>query len=223
MLRSIFTKEWLKTRMAVVLIGVVSLGLCAYLLLTTHQLLLSHGTMPVWDTLLSRDTLLLEWLEFVPLVAGILLGCSQMLPETIQKRIKLTLHLPVENWKAIGAMELYGVVVMAGLAVVNLALCYGVMAVWLPREMLRHIFLTVAVWYLAGIQAYLFTVWIVLEPTWKMRIAELLFAGVCLRMFFVSTMPETYNAFLPLLGAFTLLFCGLPMLSIERFKEGKGM
>lgn len=223
MLRSIFFKEWLKTRITVIAIAVFSLGLCAYLLLTTHQLLQSHGTMPVWDTLLSRDTLLLEWLEFVPFMAGILLGCTQMLPEMLQKRIKLTLHLPIANWKAIGAMELYGIIIMVGMAVLNLGLCYGVMAVWLPREMLRHIFLTVAVWYLAGVQAYLFTTWIVLEPTWKMRIAKLLFAGVCLRMFFISTMPETYNAFLPILGAFTLLFCGLPLLSIARFKEGKGL
>ncbi len=223
MLRSIFFKEWLKTRRAVAAVCVVSLGLCAYLLLSMRQLLQSHGIMPVWDTLLNRDTLLLEWLEPVPLVAGILLGCSQMLPEMLQKRIKLTLHLPVANWKAIGAMELYGIAVMAGLAAVNLGLCYGVMAIWLPREMLRHIFLTVAVWYLAGIQAYLFTIWIVLEPTWKMRMAELLFAGICLRMFYISTMPETYNAFLPMLCAFTLLFCGLPMLSIERFREGKGL
>ncbi len=223
MLRSIFFKEWLKTRRTVAAVCVVSLGLCAYLLLSMRQLLQSHGIMPVWDTLLNRDTLLLEWLEPVPLVAGILLGCSQMLPEMLQKRIKLTLHLPVANWKAIGAMELYGIAVMAGLAAVNLGLCYGVMAIWLPREMLRHIFLTVAVWYLAGIQAYLFTIWIVLEPTWKMRMAELLFAGICLRMFYISTMPETYNAFLPMLCAFTLLFCGLPMLSIERFREGKGL
>ena len=223
MLRSIFFKEWLKTRIAVAAILVVSLGLCAYLLLSTHQLLQSHGIMPVWDTLLSRDTLLLEWLEFVPLIAGVLLGCCQMLPEMLQKRIKLTLHLPIANGKAIGAMELYGIAVMVGLAATNLGLCYGVMAIWLPREMLQHIFLTVAVWYLAGIQAYLFTTWVILEPTWKMRMAELLFAGVCLRMFYISTMPETYNAFLPLLCAFTLLFCGLPLLSIERFKEGKGL
>ena len=90
-------KEWLKTRMAVVLIFVASLGLCAYLLIDTHRLIAVNGVMPVWDTLLGRDTLLLELLEFVPLIAGILLGCTQMLPEMLQKRIKLTLHLPIEN------------------------------------------------------------------------------------------------------------------------------
>ena len=105
-----------------------------------------------------------------------------MLPEMLQKRIKLTLHLPIENWKAIGIMVLYGVIIMLGLLVLNIGLCYAVLQIWLPAEMLRHIFLTVLVWYVAGIQAYLFTVWIVLEPTWRMRIAEMLFAGVCLQV-----------------------------------------
>lgn len=223
MLQSIFMKEWLKTRMAVVLVFVASLGLCAYLLIDAHRLIAINGVMPVWDTLLGRDTLLLELLEFVPLIAGILLGCTQMLPEMLQKRIKLTLHLPIENWKAIGIMVLYGVIIMLGLLVLNIGLCYAVLQIWLPAEMLRHIFLTVLVWYVAGIQAYLFTVWIVLEPTWRMRIPEMLFSGVCLRMFYVSIMPETYNAFLPILAVFTILFAGVPMLSIARFKEGKGL
>ena len=132
MLRSIFMKEWLKTRMAVVLVFVASLGLCAYLLIDAHHLIAINGVMPVWDTLLGRDTLLLELLEFVPLIAGILLGCTQMLPEMLQKRIKLTLHLPIENWKAIGIMVLYGVIIMLGLLVLNIGLCYAVLQIWLP-------------------------------------------------------------------------------------------
>ena len=223
MLKSIFTKEWLKTRMAVVLIFVVSMALCAYLLVDAHRLIVINGLMPVWDTLLSRDTLLLEPLEFLPLIAGILLAVTQMLPEMQQKRIKLTLHLPIANWKAIGAMLLYGIVIMLALLLLNLGTCFIALACWLPAEMLRHIFLTVLVWYIAGIQAYIFAVWIVLEPTWRMRIPELLFAAACLWMFFVSIMPETYNTFLPILALFTILFLPLPMLSIARFKQGKGL
>ncbi len=223
MIRSIFFKEWLKTRIVVVLSLLFSLCLCGYLLIDAHRLIATHGMMPVWDTLLSRDTLLLEWLEYVPVLVGVVLGCAQMIPEMLQKRIKLTLHLPIPAWQSVGTMTLYGVLFMLVLAATNLGLCTGVMAVWFPREILRHIFLTVLVWYVAGVQAYLFAVWIVLEPTWGRRILNLLFAGVCLRMFFVSIMPETYNAFLPILGAFTLLFCALPMLSIARFQEGKGL
>lgn len=223
MVRSLFFKEWLKTRMAVVLAGVATMGLCAYLLITIGRVMESHGMMAVWDTLLNRDTLLIEPLRFVPIVVGVLLGVAQILPEMTQKRIKLTLHLPIENWKSIGIMVLYGAVVMAGLAVLNLGVCFGVMSVWLPAEMLRHIFLTAVVWYLAGLLAYFFTVWVVLEPTWKLRIPEMLFAAACLRGFYMSTMPEAYNAFLPIMAVFTVLCSALPLLSIDRFKKGLGL
>ena len=223
MVRSLFFKEWLKTRMAVVLAGVATMGLCAYLLITIGRVMESHGMMAVWDTLLNRDTLLIEPLRFVPIVVGVLLGVAQILPETTQKRIKLTLHLPIENWKSIGIMVLYGAVVMAGLAVLNLGVCFGVMSVWLPAEILKHIFLTAVVWYLAGLLAYFFTVWVVLEPTWKLRIPEMLFAAACLRGFYMSTMPEAYNAFLPIMAVFTVLCSALPLLSIDRFKKGLGL
>ena len=223
MVRSLFFKEWLKTRMAVVLAGVATMGLCAYLLITIGRVMESHGMMAVWDTLLNRDTLLIEPLRFVPIVVGVLLGVAQILPEMTQKRIKLTLHLPIENWKNIGIMVLYGAVVMAGLAVLNLGVCFGVMSVWLPAEILKHIFLTAVVWYLAGLLAYFFTVWVVLEPTWKLRIPEMLFAAACLRGFYMSTMPEAYNAFLPIMAVFTVLCSALPLLSIDRFKKGLGL
>ena len=120
-------------------------------------------------------------------------------------------------------MVLYGAVVMAGLAVLNLGVCFGVMSVWLPAEILKHIFLTAVVWYLAGLLAYFFTVWVVLEPTWKLRIPEMLFAAACLRGFYMSTMPEAYNAFLPIMAVFTVLCSALPLLSIDRFKKGLGL
>lgn len=223
MVRSLFFKEWLKTRMAVVLAGVATMGLCAYLLITIGRVMESHGMMAVWDTLLNRDTLLIEPLRFVPIVVGVLLGVAQILPEMTQKRIKLTLHLPIENWKSIGIMVLYGAVVMIGLVVLNLGVCFGVMSVWLPAEILKHIFLTAVVWYLAGLLAYFFTVWVVLEPTWKLRIPEMLFAAACLRGFYMSTMPEAYNAFLPIMAVFTVLCSALPLLSIDRFKKGLGL
>ena len=223
MIKSLFFKEWLKTRMAVILSVVATMGLCAYILLNVSRVIDSHGMMAVWDTLLNRDTLLIELLRFVPLVIGILLGVTQVLPEMAQKRIKLTLHLPIDNWKSIGTMVLYGAVVMVGLAVLNLGTCLIVMCQWLPTEILWHIFLTALVWYLAGVLAYFFTVWITLEPTWNMRIPELLFAAACLRGFYMSPMPEAYNAFLPIMVVFTILCSALPMLSIDRFKQGLGL
>ncbi len=223
MLRSLFLKEWLKTRMVVLLALTVSLGLCVYILQSVSRLIDANGMMLVWDTLLNRDVLLVDMLRFVPLVVGVLLGVSQMLPEVLQKRIKLTLHLPIAMWESVGVMVLYGAIVMVGLMVLNLGVCAVVMSSWFPKELLQHIFLTAVVWYIAGLLAYFFAIWVVLEPTWVMRVLELLFAAVCLRGFYMSTMPEVYNAFLPIMVVFTVLCAGLPLLSIDRFKRGIGL
>lgn len=223
MIRSLFFKEWLKTRIVVILSLLTSLGLCAYILLNTSRLIDINGVMPLWDTLLNRDVVLVEWLRFLPLIVGILLGVAQILPETARKRIKLTLHLPVPNWKSIGAMVFYGVVIMLLLTILNLSICLIGLSHWLPVELLYRIFITACVWYLAGILAYFFTLWITLEPTWKLRILEMLFAAACLRGFYMTPMPEAYNAFLPIMMVFTILCSALPMLSIDRFKQGIGL
>ena len=220
MLRSIFFKEWLKTRLVVVLSLLLSIGLCAYLLISTQRLIDANGMMAVWDTMLNRDVLFIDMLRFVPLIVGVLLGTTQILPEMTQKRIKLTLHLPIDNTKSIGAMVLYGAIVMLSLAVLDLGICTIVLAQWMPRELVVHVLFTAIVWYLAGLLAYFFTVWVALEPKWTIRVLEMLFAGVCLRGFFMSDVPEVYNTFLPIMAVFTLICSGLPLLSIERFKQG---
>ncbi len=223
MIRSLFFKEWLKTRIVVIFSLLTSLCLCAYILLSTNRLIAVNGVMPLWDTMLNRDVVLIEWLRFLPLIVGILLSVAQILPETTQKRIKLTLHLPVPYWKSIGAMVLYGVVIMLALTVLNLSICLLWLSHWLPAELLYRIFITACVWYLAGILAYFFTLWITLEPTWKLRILQLLFAAACLRGFYMTPMPEAYNDFLPVMILFTILCSALPMLSIDRFKQGIGL
>ncbi len=223
MIRSLFFKEWLKTRIVVILSLLTSIGLSVYILLSTSRMIDINGAMAVWDTLLNRDVVLVEWLRFLPLIVGILLGVAQILPETAQKRIKLTLHLPVPNWKSIGTMVFYGVLIMLALTIINLSICLIGLSHWLPKELLCRIFLTASVWYLAGILAYFFALWITLEPTWKLRILELLFATACLRGFYMTTMPEAYNRFLPIMLVFTLLCAPLPLLSIDRFKQGIGL
>ena len=85
----------------------------------------------------------------------------------------------------------------------------------------RHILLTAAPWYLAGIAGYLLVSWICLEPSWKRRIFNLIVAVLVLRIFFLSTTPEAYNGFLPWLAVCTLLTGTFSWLSIVRFKEGK--
>ena len=88
-------------------------------------------------------------------------------------------------------------------------------------ELTSRILLTAIPWFTAGITGYLLTAWICLEPTWKRRILNILISTAILRIFFLSSVPESYNCFLPILILFTILTLFFSLLSVSRFRAGK--
>ena len=223
MLKSIFIKEWLKTRLAVCLILASTTGLIGYLLLSLRSTITTSGAVETIATMIGRDMIFVNLMQFVPLLAGVCLAVVQWLPEMQNKRIKLTLHLPVSYTWSIGLMLAYGICCLVLTDVLNLSLLWAVEAVWLPAELIRHTLLTMLTWYIGGIAGYLFVSWIILEPVWKMRVGAMCIAAALLALFFLTPQPEVYNRFLPLLVLLTASCVLLPYYSIYRFKTGKGL
>ena len=171
--------------------------------------------------MLSRDTVFVDLLEFIPLLVGILLALVQFVPEMHHKCLKLTLHLPYPQLRMINLMLLYGLVVLLICFAANYLLMTVYMQGVLAPELYSRILLTVLPWYLAGIAAYLLISWICLEPAWKRRVLNLVISVLLLRIFFLAPAPEAYNAFLPWMAIYTLLTASLSWLSIARFKAGE--
>lgn len=216
-----FYKEWIKTRYYFMAAFVLSLFFCIYCMLNINRVIELKGAAHVWEVMLQRDAIFIQSLRFVPLLLGILAGIVQFAPEMQQKRIKLTLHLPCSAEQSVGSMLLFGAGLLAMLSAVNLLLLYTFLQRHFASELVRHLLLTGAVWYVAGLTAYFFSAWICLEPTWKRRLVNLLVATGALRVFFISETPEAYNTFLPILTVYTLLTAALPFWSVSRFKEGQ--
>ena len=179
------------------------------------------GVEHVWEVMLSRDTVFVDLLEFIPLLVGILLALVQFVPEMHHKCLKLTLHLPYPQLRMINLMLLYGLVVLLICFAANYLLMTVYMQGVLAPELYSRILLTALPWYLAGFAAYLLISWICLEPTWKRRVLNLVISVLLLRIFFLAPAPEAYNAFLPWLAIYTLLTASLSWLSIARFKAGE--
>ena len=115
----------------------------------------------------------------------------------------------------------YGVVVLLIMFALTLLYFYLSLSTVLAFELVNHIIITAVVWFLAGILSYLLTSWIVLEPTWKMRILATIISVLLLKIFFFNVAGEAYNAFLPILIIYTIVLSSLSYLSVIRFKEGK--
>ena len=118
---------------------------------------------------------------------------------------------------------------MLAFGVLTLTACLAaglvVMGVYLPQhftgQLVRHILLSAAPWFLAGMAGYLLFSWICLEPAWKRRVPNLIVAVLVLRVYFLAPAAEAYNDFLPWLALYTLLTASLSWISVTRFKAGK--
>lgn len=94
MTKAIFHKEWIKTKGYFYIMLLVSLCFTGYSLLRMNRVVSFKGADHIWALLLTRDTIFIETLKYLPLAIGATLAAAQFIPEMQQKRLKLTLHLP---------------------------------------------------------------------------------------------------------------------------------
>ena len=120
MKKAILYKEWIKTHRYFWLALIVSSVFVIYALLQLQRVIGFKGVEHLWEILLSRETVFIELLTYVPLAIGVLLALVQFVPEIQQKRLKLTLHLPYPQRSMIGLM------LAAGLVQLLFALARGV-------------------------------------------------------------------------------------------------
>ena len=218
--KMILYKEWLKTRWILLGIAVVIAALAGYCFLNLSKVVQIRGAALLWETLVAKDTVLTEILRFVPAICGAVLALAQFVPEIQHKRLKLTLHLPYSQSRMLLMITLYGLLALSALFLLQAAACAWAMHTWVPAELVGRMLRTMAVWYLAGWAAYLFTSALCLEPTWRFRVLILLVAAGLLRILFLSAVPEAYNGFFPFLLLYVLAAVGLLYSGVARFKEG---
>ncbi|MDR1518005.1 MAG: hypothetical protein LBS52_07940 [Dysgonamonadaceae bacterium] len=219
-MNAIFYKEWIKTRGYLLLAFVTTLGFAGYAMLRLNRVVGLKGAEHLWEVMLARDTVFVEMLEYIPLLAGVLLALVQFVPEMHRKCLKLTLHLPYPQLRMVNLMLCFGLLSLLLCFVANYILMFSYLQAVLATELYARVLLTALPWYLAGFAAYLLISWVCIEPTWKWRVLNLLISVLLLRIFFLSPAPEAYNAFLPWLALYTLLTASLSWLSIARFKAG---
>ena len=99
---AIFYKEWIKTRWYFLLAVLATLGFTGYCMLRINRVVEMKGAAHVWEVMLQRDVIFIDMLQYIPLIAGILMAIVQFVPEMQRKCLKLTLHLPYPELKMTG-------------------------------------------------------------------------------------------------------------------------
>ncbi|MDR1866542.1 MAG: hypothetical protein LBR08_13365 [Bacteroidales bacterium] len=219
MYTSLFYKEWIKARKLLLLLLVVFAAAVAYTLLTTIK---QFHANPVafWEFIVENNSIRTGYMRYLPLGAGILLAIVQLTPEMHNRRLKLTLHLPLDESKILCSMSGFGLALLSGLFILSgTALLLGLRIYFCP-EIVYSDFIASLPWWMGGFTAYLLTVWICLEPVWKQRIFNAIPALCCISLFYTKALPGAYVPLLPWLTVLMTAGFFFPFYSAIRFKHG---
>lgn len=221
MIKALLYKEWIKTRWFLLAIAIAGLLLHIYMFMRVGRSIRLVGAEHIWDVIITRNQFLFSELKYLPLLSGALLGLSQFIPEITNRRIKLTFHLPLPEKTITTWMVGFGFILLTGLFLVQFTGLFTGMHLLFAPEIVNNGALTVLPWYVAGLWAYLACVFVAVEPTWRMRIPNLLISTGLIRILFLSDFPAAYVPMPVLMLAGTILFVLFLWLSVFRLKVGR--
>ncbi len=221
MIKSLFFKEWTKSRWVLLIILLVLAAVTAYAFIGIARDIRLNGYGEVWEMILQKGVTHFNYLKFLPLLAGIVLALSQYVPEMTNKRLKLTLHLPLPEFRMLLTMLLFGIVSLSILFLLTyLTINFGVKN-YFSHEIAAWNLASVHPWLWSGLAGYLLTAWVCIEPVWRQRIFNAVMAVVILSLYYFRATPGSYAGFLPFLILLAVL-CGLfSYYSLIRFKDGE--
>lgn len=221
MWKAIFYKEWLKIRwflFGYTLIGVLGIG---YLFLVLKHNFEFKGGKNVWNAVLFQGHQFYSLFKYVPLAGGLIIAIAQYWPETVNKRLKLTFHLPFAENKVLLLMQAFG----AGNLLISFSVFFGLLTgfslIYFPVEMVADSAITILPWLLAGFAAYFIVALVVLEPNRVFRFCYSLIGGFFLTIYFASAGTTAYAPANSGLFVMTALLGIAFVFSAYRFRKGE--
>ena len=221
MYKALLHKEIIKTGRAFWVCLALAVFFTGYAILGVNRVIATHDVAHVWLIMLMKDQTFIDSIKYIPLLCGLIIGIAQMAPEMQQRRLKLTLHLPVSSLRLMLTMLCAG---LAELTLIYLIMTAGIAIYYcglIAREMTQLVILSALPWCLAGYTAYLFTAAVCLEvhmatphPRGSSRRCH------CVLLFHAAHPLGAYNSILPAAVFFTILLVLLSYVSVNRFRQG---
>lgn len=169
----IFYKEWIKTRWAALASLAIGVAVTLYIFTVVANKMTVLGAKVYTLQVLYDNPPVIYYslLMYIPLLIALCVGITQYLPEVNQKRIRLTLHLPVKNNRLILYMALYGVVALTVANIVVLGLFMWKNIAVFPDEVTMPVLRSLLPYFLVSYPAYNFIAMIAMEPNrWRQLI-----------------------------------------------------
>ena len=213
-------KEWIKTRKVIYVLVLLSVSTLFYSFVEVMHAIRLEDANQVWYSFLFLDFGLPAVAFYFPLIAGLALALVQFLPEMVNKRLKLTLHLPADEFAIIAAMLLYGYMVLITLFIFTIIVYVAGLSILFPTEITTMLLSRLLPAYIGGLSLYGFTAWVCFEPQWKQRLLNLFVSIGLLAVLFASSAWGTYLHFTIGLLVLVVAAFAFPFYSVLRFKHG---
>lgn len=220
MIKALLYKEWLKLRYAGWLPFMLAAAALADTYLSIRSVHMTGGGAGLWGNILYKNYIPFSIIKYAPLFAGVWFAAFQFVPECMGRRLRLLLHLPISENKAVYLMLATGLCCLA--ATVAL-LCGGLAAImqnYVPWEITRAALLTIAPWCAAGFLGYTATALVAFEPRPLRRVWTGVVLAFLISLYFEGWGYASFSGGLDgfiLLSAVTLL---PPLAAVQRFKKG---
>lgn len=221
MFKSIIYKEWIKIRLIVLIsLGLGLLALINIFLKVRHDILFVDAAN-YWYSFLFRGSTYFGILKYLPFAIGLAVAIAQYIPETVNKRIKLTFHLPVSENGILIRMHGFGAAVLLTLFLVVMGLFTAGSAIFFPSNIISPSLVTMTPWFLGGMATYFLVALILLEPVWIFRGLYAVVAAGFVTVFYTSASIGAFRPVLPALILITLLLSFVVLFSGYRFRKGE--
>jgi hypothetical protein len=223
MWKSVIYKEWLKTRWIIfVFAGLGILAVGNIFLKVKHDFAFNEPTNYLYRILYMNMRYFSYGLfKFIPVVGAAAIAISQYFPETINKRIKLTFHLPLNENKVLLMMTLFGTFCLLSVYLLIYLLFLFLSALYFPLEIIQAALISVTPWFLSGFVIYYLTTLIVLEPVWKYRFLYLIVAGAFVPVYLETSVAGAYAPVIPVLAVLSAILSISLLFSGYRFRKGE--
>lgn len=213
-------KEWLKLRYVVWLPFIAALIVLFFAYSEMLGLRTGHGSIAIWRMIVFKEEIPFKHLSYIPFISGILIAAAQWLPETLNKKIRLFFHIPVNPYKSLFLTQAIGVTVLLVIACILSFGMYFVTSLFLPIEVARLILLTILPWCIAGFIAYAVTAMFLIETHSLRRALYLLVGGVFIYALFKSETYGSYTNALPYFALIAFAFLVAMFSVLDRIKRG---
>lgn len=221
MYKALFYKEWIKLKAALFLLITTTLITYFVFYINLKTIIKIQDAYTIWYFASVKGTIFYDIVKYLIPVSGFIIGIAQFFPETIQRKLRLLFHLPIDHNKSLGFMAFIGCLFLFLLILLNYFLLFLILKIYFPIVILQSAFITSLPWFISGFAAYFGIILVSIEPSIKGRLIYGFQTFFLILIYFKGNFPNMYEK--SLIYYFVLIFIFIFTIFYPAFRFKRGL